>query len=355
MLIACGLAVVLAAARGGASQLPTAEGARKQVDQIVALAGGIVLVKNELGAVAETRDGGKTWRPWKARAGRLALSDGDRIWAYGVAPLVREVPRAEVARTADRGRTWTRGRLVPEDIAEVTNAALPARFLNPPDGAPLVLMHDHQLLRPDPAWPRAPGKKVGVPVPLPVRTPGRWEGDALEHRGAYYVAAASHIFMSIDGAQTWTAAQLPAFTDARLRCRGDTCFALLVRPGTLWSGLFTVRAGENAWKELEGLDAKAQAALSHIAGTRPAVRRFLAQDLLVTDEDVYLVGVVDPRDSSWGAVLHLDPQGGVHAVGDAVDGWLWAIERDSQGTLWIGGDGAFRLRGDRWAHVWPAR
>jgi hypothetical protein len=102
------------------------------------------------------------------------------------------------------------------------------------------------------------------------------------------------------------------------------------------------------------LTAATPAALASIAGARTA-GLFLQQDLLATDQGLYVVGIVDPRERSWSAVLCLDPQGQLRAVGDAVDRWLWALERDSRGNLWVGGDGVYGLRDGAWAHVWPAR
>jgi hypothetical protein len=232
-------------------------------------------------------------------------------------------------------------------------AQLPATFVNLPNADPLVLMFDLQLRRPLPgkgpeAWP-----KVGVPVPETRRPFGQWFGAAIEYRGVTYVAYEFHLYMSADGAKTWSALPVHRFWSAQIKCRIDKCFALLSMLGSEWDGLYTVDVGKNDWKELGSLAiGPAQAALAAIAAGRSPVKYFGAADLLPTEQGVLVSGIVNAGMKAWGAVLRARADARLEAVGTSVDDGLWRLERDPQGTIWAGGEGAFQLRDNKWQRVW---
>ena len=175
----------------------------------------------------------------------------------------------------------------------------------------------------------------------------------MEYRGAYYVATASKIFMSLDRASTWSSQKMPRYFNARIRCRLETCFALLSQLGSEWSGVFSVPVRRNDWKELGALSLPLVAkALEPLAANRSAVKQFGATDLLPTEDGVFIAGIVNAGDKPWGAVLLVDKNGNLQAIGSAVDDGLWRLERDPMGTLWAGGQGAFQLRAGKWVRVW---
>jgi photosystem II stability/assembly factor-like uncharacterized protein len=202
--------------------------AKKAVTDIVSLPNGAVLVRNEQAGLFESLDSGKTWRQASRRVHHLAVSNADKLWAFYGWPGIHESPSAAVSYSADHGRTWQETKFhVPDSRSEAMYSRLPARFLNSPTEEPLVLMFDLQILRPVPGKEPQSWTKVGVPIPATQRPFGEWDGGAAAHQGIYYVAYESQVFMSTDGAKTWSAKTMHRFLDGRIRCRLKTCFALL--------------------------------------------------------------------------------------------------------------------------------
>ena len=215
-------------------------------------------------------------------------------------------------------------------------------------------MFDLQIRRPLPGKEPEAWTKIGVPIPATSRPFGQWDGGAVAHQGIYYVAYESQIFMSTDGAKTWSAKTMHRFSDGHVQCRSKTCFALLSGLGSEWSGLFSVTAGGNDWTEMGSLSIDAvRAALKPLAKNRSPIDRFGACDLIVTDEGVFVAGIVNAGAKSWGAVLLAKQGTPLKPVGNAVDEGLWRLHRDERGTIWAGGQGAFQLRGGEWQRVWP--
>jgi hypothetical protein len=99
----------------------------------------------------------------------------------------------------------------------------------------------------------------------------------------------------------------------------------------------------NDWKWLStfGLPVLTQALAGDKA--RGVVETFGADAMIVTSEGVYVAGIVNAGKDSWGAVLRVSRDGAIAAVGHGVPEGLGALERDPDGTLWAGGQGAFRL------------
>ena len=119
-----------------------------------------------------------------------------------------------------------------------------------------------------------------LPIPGAGRSFGQSFGGGIGYRGVYYVAYESQIFMSTDGAKTWSAKTMHHFVDGRIRCRLETCFALLSELGSEWSGLFSVSIGKNDWTKLGSLSIDAvKTALKPIADlgdhSKPAIHDHL--------------------------------------------------------------------------------
>jgi hypothetical protein len=113
----------------------------------------------------------------------------------------------------------------------------------------------------------------------------------------------------------------------------------------------------NDWRARATLSAAAVAdALAPIAKGRPPVVSFGAADLLPVEDGVLIAGIVNAAEQSgWGAVVLIDSEGHMRPIGNTVDGGLWRLERDAQGTVWAGGGhGAFVLRDNVWVRVWPS-
>ena len=352
LLVAGGFAVPHVEA--GWFDSPATTRMKRSVAQLHPMAAGGVLLRNEYAQLFETIDDGRTWQKVGTRIRDLAVSNGDKLWAFHGWPGHHESPSASMSYSSDRGRTWEEAKFsVPDVRSDEMYSYLPATFLNAPGDDPLVLMFNLQLVRPIPgkgpnAWP-----KVGVPVPDGSRPFGQWYGAAAEYRGAYYVAYDSRLFMSVDGAKSWSALSVHYFVIARIKCRLDRCFALLSELGSEWAGLFTVQAGQNDWKEVGTLAiGPVKAALAQIGRNRPLVERFGPLDLLPTEQGVLIAGIVNAGPKPWGAVLRVREGSSLEAVGTSVDEGLWRLQQDAKRTIWAGGQGAFQLRGDSWQQVW---
>jgi hypothetical protein len=353
------------------------------VNQILPLPDGSLIIVNDFGTVLKTTDTGKHWRKLREHAHPLAVSEGKTLWSFVGWPGVHEPPMAEVWRSDDLGETWNEHRFdVPAERSERLFALLPAVFVNQPAGRPLVLMYDLQLKRPEPWTDLRSWTSVGVPVPTD-RAWDVWHGAGVEYRGTYYVTVGGTcIFMSNDGAKTWTATSVPDFEASVLRCSGDSCFSLLVGPRwkgsiiravrggppirSLWNGVYTTKAGASTWTRTVELSVPVlSAALKGITKKRAAIRRFEATALVATDDGVYVAGIVNsPYDclstiagkdcggGEWGVVVRVSRNGKVSPVGMTFDAGVWSLERDSRGVLWAGGDGAFQLQGESWVRMW---
>jgi hypothetical protein len=87
--------------------------------------------------------------------------------------------------------------------------------------------------------------------------------------------------------------------------------------------------------------------------------------MVASDDGVYVAGVVNSRydcltsitgrdcsSGEWGVVLRANPNGKLSPVGKSFDEGVWSLERDSRGSLWAGGNGAFRLLDGDWVATW---
>ena len=87
---------------------------------------------------------------------------------------------------------------------------------------------------------------------------------------------------------------------------------------------------------------------------------------LPTDTGLYVSGLAEVGNGSWGAVLRVDDAGAITSVGHGIpigvgvpaELWVptdfWVLEQAPDGALWIGGQGAYRLQDGDWVKVWPA-
>jgi hypothetical protein len=292
---------------------------------------GRVILRNELSELYASDDNGHTWRTLAAHPSVLTTS-GNEIWGAQGWPGHHERPSAAVWRSTDRGDTWAYKSISVSRENDDLYARLPAAFINEPSTPPVLLMSDFHLAEPAVAEP-SQWKRFGGRIASANHVRGTVEGaDGIQHGSSIYVASADAMYLSTDGAEHWTTASVPRFRHAKLRCRESTCYALL--SGIEFVGLMTTRAGTNEWTQLRSLDGTA----TDFVPT--------AQGFLITS--VEAIETNDPR----GIVRRVDDTKTTQ-VGGALPGGVWTLEQAPDGTLWAGGQGAYRLDGEQWTHVWP--
>lgn len=344
------------AVRHNATTLPSYQRARASVEQIAFLRGRILL-RNELSNVFASDDNGRSWRLLSKEPPTFAVANGNELWAAHGWPGIHEGPSASIWRSADRGQTWSK-----EDV-EVTSrrdealyARLPAAFVNEPGDAPLLLMSDVQLVRPELLADSSKWQRVGSPIrglrpsdgTVNPTVTGRRYGNSI------YVASAGHIFLSNDEGRTWGDEQVHRFFAARIRCVEGACYALLSELGSEWNGLMTTTTGTNDWRLLSAFHLPELARVLGADKARGVVETFGADAMIATPEGVYVAGIVNAGKKSWGVVLRVSPDGAITTVGHSVPEGLWVLERAPDGTLWAGGQGAFRLQAGEWVEAWTA-
>jgi hypothetical protein len=339
-----------------AASLPSVRRARASVKQIVFLRGR-ALVRNELSEVFASDDNGRSWRGLSEKPPTMTVANGNELWGAHGWPGHHEGPSASIWASADRGETWSN-----KDVELTTKhgpalyAQLPAAFLNEPGDPALLLMSNAQIVRPELAADSSTWKRVGHPVPDIRSSRGTVNPTVAGRRygRSIYVASVGRIFLSNDDGLTWVHQNVHPFFDARIQCVELACYALLMELGSEWNGLMTTEAGTNDWTLIStfGLPALEQALAAD--PSRGVVEAFGACALVATTEAIYVAGIVNAGRNPRGVVLRVTRDGAITAVGQSVPEGLWELERAPDGSLWAGGQGAFRLEAGGWTNVWSA-
>jgi hypothetical protein len=336
---------------------PSERRAQRSV-QAILFVGSRTLIHNERFQLFASDDSCASWRALGVRPETLSVANGTELWgAHGWAGH-HEGPSARVSRSLDRGETWT---VTDLELTDHPSASLPSRlpvaFAQAPDAPPLVLMADFQFVRPELTPRTAAWKRVGAPV---AQNNGLTRGTldshqaALQYRGSIYVASPRSIFLSTDQGATWAQSRPASFIRPELRCRASTCYAVLGQLGSEWNHLVTTAAGSNDWTPVAEFDLAAISRALTTDGALAAVERFDATAMVPTDDGVYVAGVLDAGAQARGAVVLVDRLGTISRVGNPVPVGLWVLEQAPDGTLWAGGEGAYRLQGGQWVTAWSA-
>jgi hypothetical protein len=324
----------------------------RSVAQIVFVERQILLV-NELRELYVSSDGGKHWTQREKGVPILVPTGSAELWAFHGWPGGHGPAGSVLWRSTDAGTTWVQRKYdVP---AFAPGNLLPLTALREQGGGLLFLMHDLQLRRPvldshPRDWPQ-----VGRPVPTSYPMGLLRQGAAVQHAGAIYVAIPDQISMSTDRAQTWQALSVPSFFHAHLGCAGQRCYALLPELGSRSNALLATSADANEWQTFGDLSLPAvQARLKgRLAGR--TVKTFGATALLASDDRVHVTAIVNAGDREpIGVVLAFGPDGSPTGEFDPVPEGLWVIERAPDGTIWLGGMGAFAVRDEHPVPVWSA-
>jgi hypothetical protein len=360
LLLTLALVGVIAAICGlrcSATQMPPSYRRAQAAVRQILFVEGRTLVRNELSELFASDDHGRSWRALSEKPPLLGIANSGEIWGAHGWPGIHEGPSAALWRSADRGETWSKTTIeLAGARGDALYARLPAAFINEPDDAPLLVMSDFQLVRPALVADSSTWQRVGRPIPGLQRTTGTINTGAAgrQHRRSIYVASSGFMFFSGDDGTTWAREPVHPFFDARIRCRGTTCYALLSELGSRWSGLMTAEVGTNHWRSLRTFEVSDVAAALASDPRHAAITTFGADALLLADSGVYVAGIVDAGRDAWGAVLRVDPAGAITSVGRSVPEGLWVLEQAPDGTLWAGGQGAYRLQGEEWILAWSA-
>lgn len=329
---------------------PAERRARNSIVQITFVRGR-TLIQNELRQLFASDDGGESWHALAGGSAVVAVANGDELWGVQGWRGIHERASASVATSRDLGESWsTRDAILPPH-RDGLFALLPSSFVNEPDAAPLVLMSDLHLARPGLTTDFTTWTPIGEPVPTESSADGTVHPvHGLQHGRSIYVAVGGAIYLSNDKGVTWSTTHVHAFEHASLRCRDTTCYALLSLSGSAWSGLMRVQAGSNDWTLVRSFEVEALAPILTRDGEHTAVSSFAAAAMVVTDDGVLVAGSVGADRGSWGVVLRVT-DAGTTMVGHGVSAGLQTLEQDPDGTLWAGGAGVYRLRGDTWRPI----
>jgi hypothetical protein len=256
---------------------------------------------------------------------------------------------------------------LPDKRRERIDCRLPAAYINEPGDQPLLVMSDFQLVRPDLVTNSSAWKRVGQRISGLEPSTGTVNSTAagLKHGGSIYVASAGSIFLSNDEGITWSETSVDSLYRTDIRCVESTCYALSSNADSKWGGFLTTEAGTNTWRYIK-FDPTAIVHALTADRQYPAPDTFAALALVPTNAGIYVSGVVQAGDQRWGAVLRVDRAGEIAKVGHSIpvglgvpaNIWgsidLWVLEQAPDGTLWTGGQGAYRLQEGEWVKVWPA-
>ena len=349
------------------SEMPSHRRARASVDQIV-FVGGRAIVRNELSELYVSDDDGRQWRVLPETPESLRVANGKELWGAHGWPGHHEGPSARLWRSLDLGETWSHVDLeLPGDRREL-HARLPAGFINEPGDEPLLVMSDFQLVRPDLVTNSSAWRRVGRRISGLEPSTGTINSTATgrKHGRSIYVASAGEIFLSNDEGMTWAQTSLDLLWRPDIRCVESTCYVLSNNADRQWDGFLTTEAGTNEWRHI-GFDPTAMVRALTADRRHRAPNTFVAVAFVPTNTGIYVSGVVDAGHQPWAAVLRVDRAGEITSVGHGIpvglgvptDVWVptdfWVLEQAPDGTLWAGGQGAYRLHEGEWVKVWPAQ
>jgi hypothetical protein len=210
------------------------------------------LIRNEVSELFASDDNGSSWRALRGTPHAMTIANGTELWgAYGW-PGHHERASASISYSGDSGETWSTVDLkLPDDRGAELYARLSAAFINEPDAAPLLVMSDFHLARPELVADSTKWKTVGRRGAILDATRVRGTVDraaGLQHGQSIYVATSGSIYFSGDDGDSWSRQEVHPFFGAQIRCRETACYALLNQLGSEWSGLFTTNVGTNDWK-----------------------------------------------------------------------------------------------------------
>jgi hypothetical protein len=314
------------------------------------------LSRNELSELFASDDNGLSWRALPGTPHAMSIANGTELWGAQGWPGHHERASASVSYSSDSGETWSTVELkLPDARGDELYARLPAAFINEPGAAPLLVMSDFHLARPELAADSTKWKTVGRRALGEERVRGTVDRAAgLQHGHSIYIAASGSIYFSADDGESWSRQEVHPFFDAQIRCRERTCYALLSQRGSEWNGLMTTEVGTNDWKSVRTFDAAELAPILTAVQKHGPVSLFGATTLLVTAKGVFVAGIVNAGPDPWGIVLSVAPDGSLATIGHALPKGLRVLEQASDGSLWTGGEGAYRLQDGEWSPIWVA-
>jgi hypothetical protein len=271
------------------------------------------------GAVAKTLDGGATWTEVSTPAlQHLALGDGGRVWGLHGWQGIHEPSSGSLALSTDGGSTF-QFHALKLSAAEQP----PEAFIHAPGSRPVLLTGSGQLWRHrggGPGW--ANWERVGrVPTSNEITT-GFTAGSSI------YVADQHTVWLSRDNGRNWQHHDLPGISS--FSHDGATCWAAQYR-----GNLYRAHCGTQDWVRFARVEA-----LETVYGIATIKARTFIAGRTATSE-------------AFSACVSATRR--IHVLKTDQAGATANVRRAGDGSLWLFGDGLFRMVRGHWRSVWPPR